>query len=107
MIFGAGCRRDTLYYFEDDKKNVIVSVCEKYTLTIKEPAEYFNIGIKKMRRLEEDNEDKFAIYMRNRYLFIRERFEQYIVNLSRGGEMKKNEKNRYRSEGYNYTDRSN
>ena len=59
---------------------------EKYMLTIKEAAEYFNIGIKKMRRLAEDNEGEFAIYMGNRYLVIRERFETYIVNLSCGGE---------------------
>ena len=41
-------------------------ICEKYMLTIKEAAEYFNIGIKKMRRLAEDNEGEFAIYMGNR-----------------------------------------
>ena len=63
-----------------------MAVSEKYMLTIKEAAKYFNIGIKKMRRLAEDNEGEFAIYMGNRYLGIRERFEQYIVNLSRGGE---------------------
>ena len=61
-------------------------VSEKYMLTIKEAAEYFNIGIKKMRRLAEDNEGEFAIYMGNRYLVIRERFENYIVNLSCRGE---------------------
>lgn len=61
-------------------------ICEKYMLTIKEAAEYFNIGIKKMRRLAEDNEGEFAIYIGNRYLVIRERFENYIVNLSCGGE---------------------
>ena len=64
-------------------------VSEKYMLTIKEAAEYFNIGIKKMRRLAEDNEGEFAIYMGNRYLVIRERFETYIVNLSCGGEDEK------------------
>mgnify|MGYP005962892157 CR=1 FL=1 len=63
-----------------------MAVSEKYMLTIDEAAEYFNIGIKKMRRLAEDNEGEFAISMGNRYLVIRERFEQYIVNLSRGGE---------------------
>ena len=61
-------------------------VSEKYMLTIKEAAEYFNIGIKKMSRLAEDNEGEFAIYMGNRYLVIRERFETYIVNLSCRGE---------------------
>ena len=64
-------------------ENSVRIVCEKYMLTIKEAAEYFNIGIKKMRRLAEDNEGEFTIYMGNRYLVIRERFEQYIVNLSR------------------------
>ena len=63
-------------------------ICEKYMLTIKEAAEYFNIGIKKMRRLAEDNEGECSIYMRNRYLVIRERFENYIVNLSCRGEDK-------------------
>ena len=32
-------------------KGGLVPVCEKYTLTIKEAAAYFNIGIKKMRRM--------------------------------------------------------
>ena len=63
-----------------------IPISEKYMLTVREASEYFNIGIKKMRRLAEDNEGEFAISMGNRYLVIRERFEQYIVNLSRGGE---------------------
>lgn len=36
-------------------ENTLVPVSEKYTLTIKEAASYFNIGTKKMRRLAEDN----------------------------------------------------
>ena len=36
---------------------------EKYTLTVKEAAGYFNIGIKKMRRLAEDHVDSFWIYV--------------------------------------------
>ena len=32
-------------------ENTLVPVSEKYTLTIKEAASYFNIGTKKMRRL--------------------------------------------------------
>ena len=42
--------------------NTIVLVKEKYTLTIKEAAAYFNIGIKKMRRLAEDNLGTVAVY---------------------------------------------
>ena len=33
-------------------ENTLVPVSEKYTLTIKEAASYFNIGTKKMRRLD-------------------------------------------------------
>ena len=39
----------------DTTENTLVPVSEKYTLTIKEAASYFNIGTKKMRRLAEDN----------------------------------------------------
>lgn len=34
----------------DTTENTLVPVSEKYTLTIKEAASYFNIGTKKMRR---------------------------------------------------------
>ena len=55
-----------------------VSVSEKYMLTIKEAAEYFSIGIKKMRRLAEDNLGRFAVYSGNRYLIIRTKFEKFV-----------------------------
>ena len=41
----------------DTTENTLVPVSEKYTLTIKEAASYFNIGTKKMRRLAEDTEE--------------------------------------------------
>lgn len=55
---------------------------EKYSLTIKEAAEYFSIGTKKMRRLAEDNLGDFAVYSGNRYLILRERFEDYLRRAS-------------------------
>lgn len=55
-----------------------VSVSEKYMLTIKEAAEYFSIGTKKMRRLAEDNLGRFAVYSGNRYLIIRTKFEKFV-----------------------------
>ncbi|MGF0034270.1 excisionase [Bariatricus sp. SGI.154] len=60
----------------------IVSINEKYTLTIKEASEYFNIGVKKMRRLAEDNLGRFAVYSGNRYLIIRTKFEKFIEESS-------------------------
>ena len=37
-----------------------ISYRERYTLSIKEAALYFNIGIKKMRRLAEENLGSFC-----------------------------------------------
>ena len=59
-----------------------VPVGEKYMLTIKEAAAYFDIGIKKMRRLAEDNLGSFAVYSGNRYLIIRSKFETFLNETS-------------------------
>ena len=55
---------------------------EKYTLSIKEAAAYFGIGIKKMRRLVEDHTDSFAVLSGNRYLIIRTKFEEFLQETS-------------------------
>lgn len=55
---------------------------EKYALSIKEASEYFGIGIKKMRRLAEEHTITFAVYSGNRYLIIREKFEQFLLESS-------------------------
>ncbi len=59
-----------------------VSVSEKYTLTIKEAAAYFNIGEKKMRRLALENTGRFSVMSGNRYLIIRPKFEKFLENSS-------------------------
>ncbi len=56
------------------------ALSEKYTLTIREAAEYFGIGIKKMRRLAEEHTDTFSFMCGNRYLIIRKRFEEFLEN---------------------------
>jgi len=53
-------------------------VSEKYTLSVIEAAQYFGIGINKMRRLAEENLGVFAVYSGNRYLIIRCKFEEYL-----------------------------
>ena len=55
---------------------------EKYTLTIKEAASYFNIGVKKMRRLAEEHTSSFSIYSGKRYLIIRTRCEEFLLEPS-------------------------
>ena len=39
----------------EDKRTVNVPIHEKYLLTMKEASAYFNIGVKRLRRLAEDN----------------------------------------------------
>ena len=56
-----------------------IPVSEKFLLTIHEASEYFNIGIKQMRRIAEDHQDSFAIFQGNRYLIIRSKCEEYIL----------------------------
>ena len=56
-----------------------VSVAEKYALTIPEASQYFNIGIKRMRRMAEENLGRFAFQNGNRYLIIRSKFEAYLL----------------------------
>ena len=47
------------------ESNEALPVSEKYMLTIKEAAAYFNIGIKKLRRIAEDNLGTVAVYCGN------------------------------------------
>ena len=56
-----------------------IPVHEKYVLTIREAAEYFNIGLKRMRQLAEENTDSFGLWSGNRFLIIRSRFEEYLL----------------------------
>ena len=65
-------------------RKVEIPISEKYMLTINEATPYFNIGVKKLRRMAEDNEGKFAITMGSRYFIVREKFEEYIDSLING-----------------------
>ena len=68
-------------YKTPGSRKVEIPVSEKYMLTINEAAAYFSIGIKKLRRMAEDNEGKFAVAMGSRYLIVRGKFEEYIDSL--------------------------
>ena len=65
-----------------EESKPLVPVCEKYTLTIREAAAYFNIGIKKIRRLAEENTGRFSVFSGNKYLIIRKKFEKFIDDSS-------------------------
>lgn len=63
-------------------ENVAMPINEKYMLTIREASVYFNIGVKKMRRLAEDNTGRFAVFSGNRYLIVRAKFEKFVEECS-------------------------
>ncbi len=65
-----------------ENENVTMPVSEKYMLTIREASVYFNIGVKRMRRLAEDNTGRFAVFSGNRYLIIRTKFEKFVEECS-------------------------
>ena len=56
---------------------------EKYMLTLREAAEYFHIGEKKMRQNVDDNLDaNFLLESGNRIMIKRRLFEEYLDRAS-------------------------
>jgi hypothetical protein len=56
---------------------------EKYMLTLREAAEYFHIGEKKMRQIVDENMDaKFLLENGNRVMIKKKLFEEYLNNAS-------------------------
>ena len=47
-------------------------------LTIREASAYFNLGIKHLRRLAEENTEGFSVYNGSRYMIIRPKFEKFL-----------------------------
>lgn len=61
----------------NNKKSV--PIWEKFTLTISEAAEYFNLGEKKMRFLADSHNDYgFVLQNGNKVLIKRKKFEDFI-----------------------------
>ena len=71
-------RRDTM----NAESNEALPVSEKYMLTIKEAAAYFNIGIKKLRRIAEDNLGTVEGSTASAQKGLRPAFEEFISGSS-------------------------
>lgn len=60
-----------------------VPIWEKFALTIREAAQYFNIGEKKLRRLAQDCGDSgFVLQNGTKVLIKRTKFEEFIETTS-------------------------
>ena len=56
---------------------------EKYMLTLREAAEYFHIGEKKLRQIAEENMDaNFLLTSGNRIMIKRKLFEEFLDSSS-------------------------
>ena len=71
---------------QETTREIDISISQKYMLSIREASAYFNIGAKKMRRMAEDNEGEFSLFMGNRYLICRPKFEEYLQDLMKNPE---------------------
>ena len=56
----------------------VVSMGEKYMLSLVEGSKYFNIGVNKLRRIAEENLGKLSVLSGNRYLINRKNFEKFL-----------------------------
>lgn len=57
-----------------------VPISQKYTLTIKEAAEYSNIGINKLNELTNDTRCNFVLRVGKKKLIKRNAFESFLTN---------------------------
>ena len=65
----------------DMTEKVYVPIEKKINLTIKEAAEYSNIGINKIAELLRNPMCNFVLYIGNRKLVKRKEFEQYLSSV--------------------------
>ena len=71
------------YSFEEErhiKTKEAIPISQKVTLTIKEAAEYSNIGINKLESLLRSPRCPFVLYVGKKKLVKRKAFEDYIAD---------------------------
>ena len=71
--------QNTVMEDSGSRKNEI-PMNQRYTLTLNEASQYFHIGYTRLRLLAECNIGVFAIRCGNRYLIVRPKFEEYLIN---------------------------
>lgn len=63
----------------------------KYMLSLKEAADYYGLGVKKMRRIAENGKGYFSIFNGNRWIIVRHKFEEYIEQYYLSGQIPEEE----------------
>ena len=55
---------------------------EKYALTVTEASRYYNIGPRRLRLMADQHLGDFAVFSGNKYLILREKFEEFLKQTS-------------------------
>lgn len=58
-----------------------VPVYKKVLLTVEEASDYSGFGVNKVRNLIKEKKANFVVNNGNKHLIMREKFEQYILNM--------------------------
>lgn len=75
----------SLYYCrgEISRNKDIIPVWEKYTLTIREAAEYFHVGEKRLRYIVKENPNADFVFVNGKRILIKKKlFEEYIDSVN-------------------------
>ena len=70
--------KEVLMMEETRRNRIEVLIKDKYLLTIREVGACFGLGIKYMRRMAEENEGGFNIFIGNKYMINRRNLEEYM-----------------------------
>ena len=69
-------------YVPEQHKEQLVPIREKYMLTLKESAAYFNINEKRIRRVLEDHPGELGLFNGTKVLINRAKFEEFLDGTS-------------------------
>ncbi len=69
-------------YVPEQKKEPLVPIRDKYMLTLRESAAYFNINEKRIRRLLDDHPGELGLFNGTKVLVNRAKFEEFLSGTS-------------------------
>lgn len=59
-----------------------VPIKDRYTLTVTEAGAYFNIGVKRIRRILAEHPGQFSVNCGSKQMVVRHKFEKFIDETS-------------------------
>ena len=60
----------------------LVPIKDRYTLTVNEAGAYFNIGVKRIRRILAEHPGQFSVNCGSKQMVVRHKFEKFIDETS-------------------------